>query len=104
MAGQFGTDVVPQGNSAGDSSGSGLAEHGVKDVKAKARSLAHAVSVMLQVTLDPKHTVVTWLAQWTAMTVTSRRNVWMERHLGRGDLVLGANVRSQNLMRKCSAC
>ena len=37
-----------------DSAGNGLAEHSVKEVKAKAHALAHAVFVLLNVTLDPK--------------------------------------------------
>ena len=37
--------------------------------EAKARTLAHAVFVMLTVTLDPKRPVVAWLAQWAALTV-----------------------------------
>ena len=54
LPGQFGTDVLPQGISVVDSAGNGLAEQSVREVKAKARSLAHAVFVLLNVTLDPK--------------------------------------------------
>ena len=51
---QFGTDVVRR-TMLVDSAGNGLAEHSVKEVKAKARSLAHAVFVLLNVLMDPKH-------------------------------------------------
>ena len=62
LAGHFGTDVVPQDMSVGCSAGNGLAEHGVREIKDKGRSLARAISVLLKVTLDPKHPVVVWLA------------------------------------------
>ena len=73
LAGQFGTDVVPQDMSLGCSAGIGLAEHGVKEIKDKGRSLARAISVLLKVTLDPKHPVVAWLAQWAATTINIAR-------------------------------
>ena len=38
---KFGTEIVPEESSMGDSSSNGLAEHAVREVKAKARSLAH---------------------------------------------------------------
>ena len=34
---KFGTEIVPEGSSVGDSSSNGLAEHAVREVKAKAR-------------------------------------------------------------------
>ena len=73
LAGQFGTDVVPQEMSVGCSAGIGLAEHGVREIKDKGRSLARAISVLLKVTLDPKHFVVAWLAQWAATTINIAR-------------------------------
>ena len=40
---KFGTEIVPEEASMGDSSSNGLVEHAVREVKAKARSLAHGL-------------------------------------------------------------
>ena len=44
---KFGTEIVPEEASMGDSSSNGLAEHTVREVKAKARSLAHGLKRLL---------------------------------------------------------
>ena len=70
------------------SAGNVLAKHGEREVQAKARSLAHASSVLLKVTLDPKHLAVAWLAHWAAMTINHAREretpdgriVWRRRY------------------------
>ena len=50
-----GTEVVMEDGSVGDSAGNGLAEQGVREIKAKTRSLAHAVRTRLGVRLGPQH-------------------------------------------------
>ena len=44
---KFGTEIVPEEASMGDSSSNGLVEHAVREVKAKARSLAHGLKRLL---------------------------------------------------------
>ena len=58
---KFGTEIVPEEASMGDSSSNGLAEHAVREVKAKARSLAHGLKRLLGQELEPTHPVVTWV-------------------------------------------
>ena len=70
---KFGTEIVPEEASMGDSSSNGLAEHAVREVKAKARSLAHGLKRLLGQELEPTHPVVTWLIQWAAMTINIGR-------------------------------
>ena len=83
---KFGTEIVPEEASMGDSSSNGLAEHAVREVKAKARSLAHGLKRLLGQELEPTHPVVTWLIQWAAMTINiGRRGIdgktpWERRH------------------------
>ena len=70
----------------GDSSSNGLAEHAVREVKAKARSLAQGLKRLLGQELEPTHPVVTWLIHWAAMTINiGRRGIdgktpWERRH------------------------
>ena len=67
-------------------SSNGLAEHAVREVKAKARSLAHGLKRLQGQELEPTHPVVTWLIQWAAMTINIvRRGIdgkttWERRH------------------------
>ena len=56
---------------------------GAKD-EAKARPLAHAVFVLLTVTLDPKHPVVAWLAHSAALTI-NLANWGRRREMGGGE-------------------
>ena len=64
LTSKFGTEIVPEEVSMGDSSSNGLAEHAVREVKAKARSLAHGLKRLLGQELESTHSVVTWLIQW----------------------------------------
>ena len=84
---KFGTEIVPEGSSVGDSSSNGLAEHAVREVKAKARSLAYELKKLLGgVEPNAKAPAVTWLVQWAAMTINiGRRGIdgktpWERRH------------------------
>ena len=70
---KFGTEIVPEEASMGDSSSNGLAEHAVREVKAKARSLAHGLKRLIGQELESTHPVVTWLIQWAAMTINIGR-------------------------------
>ena len=73
LSGQFGTHVLPQDNSVGGSADNGVAEHSMREIQAKARFFARAVSVMLKVILNHNHFVVAWSAHWAAVTIIARR-------------------------------
>ena len=80
---KFGTEIVPEEASMGDRSSNGLAEHAVREVKAKARSFAHGLKRLLGQELEPTHQVVTWLIQWAAMTINiGRRGIDGKTTLG----------------------
>ena len=80
---KFGTEIVPEEASMGDSSSHGLAEHAVREVKAKARSLAHGLKRLIGQELESTHPVVTWLIQWAAMTINiGRRGIDGKNTLG----------------------
>ena len=100
----------------------GLAEHAVREVKAKARSLAHGLKRLLGQELESTHPVVTWLIQWAAMTINiGRRGIdgktpWERRH-GRpcrrsiaefGERILwlptGESIRVTSMRGTCREC
>lgn len=69
LTAEHGVEVMQENVSVGDSSGNGLAEDSVREVKAKARSLAHGVFKLLGVRLDANHKALPWLVQWAAITI-----------------------------------
>ena len=73
LTARFGIAVVPEGASVGDSSGNGLAEHAVREIKAKTRSLAHAVVRLLGARLPVNHAALPWLVAWSVMTINMGR-------------------------------
>jgi len=70
---KYGIAIVPEDASVGDSSGNGLAEHAVREIKAKTRSLAHALFRFLGIKLPTSHPTLTWLVAWAAMTINMGR-------------------------------
>ena len=97
---KFGTEIVPEEGSMGDSSSNGLAEHAVGEVKAKARRLAHGLKRLLGQELEPTHPVVTWLIQWAAMTINIGRRGLMVKHPGSDDMADLIDAASLSLARK----
>ena len=69
LTAKFGIAGVPEDASVGDSSGNGLTEHAVREIKAKTRSLAHAVFRLLGVRMESSHRALSWLVSWAAMTI-----------------------------------
>eukprot|EP00971_Amphidinium_carterae_P115820 2294095-Amphidinium_carterae.1 len=59
--------------SKGDSSGNGLAEHAVREVKAKTRGLRLQVEEMHNVTLVQADPIVVWMVLFASMIINIGR-------------------------------
>ena len=70
---EYGQEIVPEESATGVSQDNGLAEHAVREVKAKVRSLAHAVKIMLGQAIEPSHPSLAWLIEWAALTMNLGR-------------------------------
>ena len=68
-----GSECVPEMASKGDSAGNGLAELAVKEIKAKVRTLAHAVRLLHGVAVDERHVAIPWLIQYAAALMNRSR-------------------------------
>eukprot|EP00971_Amphidinium_carterae_P231904 4602372-Amphidinium_carterae.1 len=55
--------------SKGDSSGNGLAEHAVREIKAKTRGLRLQVEAMHNVTLVQTDAIVVWMVLFASMII-----------------------------------
>ena len=70
---EYGQEIVPEESATGVSQDNGLAEHAVREVKAKVRSLAHAVKIMLGQAIEPSLPSLAWLIEWAALTMNLGR-------------------------------
>eukprot|EP00971_Amphidinium_carterae_P219806 4363775-Amphidinium_carterae.1 len=59
--------------SKGDSSGNGLAEHAVRELKAKTRGLRLQVEELHDVSLQPTDSIVVWLVLFASMIINIGR-------------------------------
>ena len=68
-----GMEVVPERPGAGDSKSNGLAEHAVRECKAKVRTLRHALEQRIGMQIDAGHLVLAWLVRYAAASINRGR-------------------------------
>jgi hypothetical protein len=73
LAEQTGAECIPETSSKGDSSGNGLAEAAVKEIKAKVRTLVHAVRELHGTSLKADHVALPWIVQYAAAIMNRAR-------------------------------
>jgi hypothetical protein len=66
-------ECIAQTSSKGDSSGNGLAESAVKEIKAKARTMVYAVQELHGTKLDAGHVAIPWMVQYAAAIMNRAR-------------------------------
>ena len=70
---EYGQEIVPEESATGVSQDNGLAENAVREVKAKVRSLAYVVKLMLGQAVEPNHPSFAWLIEWAALSMNIGR-------------------------------
>ena len=73
LASQHGVEVVPERPVVGDSKSNGLSEHAVREVKAKVRTLRHALEKKLGVRIDMSNAVLPWMVRHAAALINRGR-------------------------------
>ncbi|CAK0843605.1 unnamed protein product [Prorocentrum cordatum] len=83
---ECGIETVPEESAVGDSQGNGLAEHAVREVKAKARAARAQVDDLHGVSIGVEHPVTPWMVEFAAMSINlgrrgaDGRTAWEFRH------------------------
>ena len=68
-----GMECVPEVSSKGDSAGNGLAEGAVKEIKAKVRTLVHALQQLHSLKVEPNSQCLPWLVAFAAALMNRSR-------------------------------
>ncbi|CAK0861852.1 unnamed protein product, partial [Prorocentrum cordatum] len=68
-----GVEAVPEESAVGDSQGNGLAEHAVREVKAKVRAARAQVDDFHGVSIGIEHPVTPWMVEFAAMSISLGR-------------------------------
>ncbi|CAK0882798.1 unnamed protein product, partial [Prorocentrum cordatum] len=83
---EHGVETVPEESAAGDSQGNGLAEHAVREVKAKVRTARAQVDDLHGVSIGVEHPVTPRMVEFAAMSINlgrrgaDGRTAWELRH------------------------
>ncbi|CAK0865359.1 unnamed protein product, partial [Prorocentrum cordatum] len=83
---EYGIETVPEESAVGDSQGNGLAEHAVREVKAKVRTVRAQVDDLHGVSIGVEHPVTPWMVELAAMSINLGRRgadgraAWELRH------------------------
>ncbi|CAK0851548.1 unnamed protein product, partial [Prorocentrum cordatum] len=83
---EYGIETVPEESAVGDSQGNGLAEHAVREIKAKARTVRAQVDDLHGVSIGVEHPVTPWMVEFAAMSINLGRRgadgraAWELRH------------------------
>ncbi|CAK0876009.1 unnamed protein product [Prorocentrum cordatum] len=83
---EYGIETVPEESAVGDSQGNGLAEHAVREVKAKARAARAQVGDLHGVSIGVEHPATPWMVEFAAMSINlgrrgaDGRTAWELRH------------------------
>ncbi|CAK0830057.1 unnamed protein product [Prorocentrum cordatum] len=70
---EYGIETVPEESAVGDSQGNGLAEHAVREVKAKVRTVRAQVDDLHGVSIGVEHPVTPWMVEFAAMSINLGR-------------------------------
>ena len=68
-----GIEILPQESGVDDSQGNGLAEHAVREIKAKTRTLRHQCETIHKVSLGEDHLLIPWIVEFAAMSINVGR-------------------------------
>ncbi|CAK0838042.1 unnamed protein product, partial [Prorocentrum cordatum] len=83
---EYGIETVPEESAVGDSQGNGLAEHAVREVKVKVRTVRAQVDDLHGVGIGVEHPVTPWMVEFAAMSINLGRRgadgraAWELRH------------------------
>ncbi|CAK0792782.1 unnamed protein product, partial [Prorocentrum cordatum] len=70
---EYGIETVPEESAVGDSQGNGLAEHAVREVKAKVRTARAQVGDLHGVSIGVEHPATPWMVEFAAMSINLGR-------------------------------
>jgi len=68
-----GVEIIPEVSAEGDSQANGLAEGGVKECKAKIRTIKYDTERMHNIQIPPTHSTLTWMGLYAAALINRAR-------------------------------